>query len=116
MSRSASRNKKVKVWGRIRPTAQFANNNLELLTDTKVSKCLFFGNRRNRHPFQNVHALTTPMQSLTFKRLLHNRGNRVSEIENLIYLQNVTHYSNPVNFDRSISRIRNCKVKTRILY
>ncbi|XP_041374463.1 kinesin-like protein KIF9 [Gigantopelta aegis] len=35
MSRSASRNKKVKVWGRIRPTAQFATNNLELLQDKK---------------------------------------------------------------------------------
>lgn len=31
-----TRGRKVKVWGRIRPTANFAHDNLELMADKKV--------------------------------------------------------------------------------
>ena len=34
--RAGNRNKKVKVWARIRPTSNFAHDNLELLPDHKV--------------------------------------------------------------------------------
>ena len=36
-STSASRSKKVKVWVRTRPTNRFANDNIDLKNDGKVS-------------------------------------------------------------------------------
>lgn len=36
-AKMASRNRKVCVWGRFRPTANFAHENIELLSDGKAS-------------------------------------------------------------------------------
>lgn len=40
--RVMNRNRKVKVWARIRPTSNFAHDNLELLPDHKVIPNLRF--------------------------------------------------------------------------